>query len=498
MAKYLLALDLGTSTTHCVLTDLQFRPLAASQAPIAYLTPDQAPSLAREIDPEALLNTLGKLVASVASRQNVLPNDIAAIGVTSQRQAVVFLDKAGKEVYCSPNLDMRAIFQGAAIDDALGQDVYHTTGHFPSFMLTSARLQWLRENQPDVLAQVSCVLPLASWLAYRLTDTIASEACIDAEAGLIDIHTRDRCAATADQWRVAPSLLPPLLPAGTSVGGLTSVVASRWGLRARIPVTIAGPDTQCALLGMGVVEEGQVGGVLGWSGALQTVTTKPCLDANMRTWAGCHLIDSLWVAEANIGDAGNAYGWLKDLLLGEDTPFEQAEALAAGVPPGSEGVLALIGPGPNTAPQAGLRIGGFLLPVPLAFQKASPGQLLRSALENVAFSVKANLATLQQIAKPRVETLHICGGMASSDTLIQTLADVTGASVVKNRYPEATARGAAMAAAVAAGIYSNLSEAVARRDGGILVYDPDPSTAAEYQGHYERWLEAAGHLAQCG
>ena len=497
MAEYLLGLDIGTSTAHCVLTDTRLRPLAVIRAPMTYYTPPGCSSLAREFDPGAFMDLVGGLVAEAAKQERVAPGEIAAVGITSQRQAVVFLDSEGNEVLCSHNLDMRAIFQGAAIDDEHGDEVYRLTGHFPSFMLAAARLRWLRETHHEAFRRLDCVLPLASWLAYRLTGKLASEPAIDAEAGTLDISSPNRCATRKEILGVDSSWLPTLHPAGTVVGEVTSEVTS-WGLAAGTPVTIAGPDTQCALLAMGVVEPGQQAAVLGWSAAVQQVTAAPCLDLQKQTWAGYHPIDGLWVAEANLGDLGHAHGWLKDLLLGVDTPFEHAEAMAASVAPGADGVLALLGAGPNTAPRAGLTTGGLLMPVPLAFQEATAAQLLRAGLESVAFSIKANRITLERVAGQGAGFISVAGGMASSPTLLQILADVLGMPVQCSSHPEATGRGAAAAAAMAAGMYSSLGEAVAGRCDPTVTYSPCPATAAEYVSHYDRWLETAQRVQQVG
>ena len=85
------------------------------------------------------------------------PEAVAAIGVTSQRLGLVFLDKGGGELYSGPNVDLRAAFEGAAIDEKLGQRQYETTGHFPSLLLAPAKLEWFRCQKPDLCARVSTV-----------------------------------------------------------------------------------------------------------------------------------------------------------------------------------------------------------------------------------------------------------------------------------------------------------------------------------------------------
>ena len=168
--------------------------------------------------------------------------------------------------------------------------------------------------------------------------------------------------------------------------------------------------------------------------------------------------------------------------------------MAAGLEAGAEGVMVKLGGGHETAPKAGLTAGGLIIPVPLTFQKASPAHIMRAALESIAFTIKANRATLREVAGPSHEVVHAVGGMASSPVLMQILADVTGTPVQCSSFPESTARGAAAGGAVAAGLFGSLPEAIDSRDDPPLTYYPDPSVSADYEFHYERWMQMAKSL----
>ena len=248
------------------------------------------------------MSALGRLVGSLLRRQGIRPGSISAIGITGQRQGVVFLDGAGKELYCGPNIDLRAIFEGAAIDEEMGREVYHTTGHTPSMLMAPARLRWSRENRPEIYHKTRAILTIPGWLAYRLTDSLMSEPSLEGEAGLLDINTGRRCPGLLGKLGVSQSLLPTL-PNGKQpcAGPLSRGMADLWGLKEGIPVVVAGPDTQCGMLGMGLVKAGQTGAVIGWSGALQVLTSTPCLDKGLdddmndppRTWAGHYSLPHL-------------------------------------------------------------------------------------------------------------------------------------------------------------------------------------------------------------
>ena len=494
MSEYLLGLDVGTSSMCCVLTDTSLRPVSIARAPMSYYTPPDCSSITWELSGADLISQAGKLVAKVAHQQGATPQEVVGLGVTSQRQAVVLIDAKGQELLCSPNIDMRGVFQGAAIDDRSGEEVYALTGHFPAFLLAASRIGWLQDSRPALYERLATVLPLGSWLACAFTGARVSEPSIDAEAGLLDIPLRSRSARLEEVLGLKSSWLPPLCPAGAVTGGLGRSIADRWGLAAGTPVTIAGPDTQCALLGLGVVEAGQQAAVLGWSGTLQRLTAGPCFDPGKRTWVGHHTIEGQWVAEANLGDLGHAYQWLKDLVLGGDELLEKADALAEMVEPGAKGVMALLGGGPLTAPRAGLTTGGVTIPVPLTFQTPTPNQILRASLESIAFTLKANLATLEEVAGPSDGVISVAGGMASSPTLMQMVADVTGTPVQSSSHSEATARGAAAAAGVAAGLFGSLLEAVDYSCDTPVTYTPRPSESADYEFHYQRWLDMANNL----
>ena len=489
MASYLLGLDVGTSSAHCVLSDPSGRPLHTTSAPMEYFTPQDCPSLARGFNPEMLFALLGRLVTEAMKKGRAHPKEIAGIGITSQRQGVVFLDNKGKELYAGPNLDLRAMFEGAAIDEQLGDEVYKVTGHLPSLLFAPARLRWFQEHQPHVHSRVSSILTIGGWLAYRITGNRVSEHVLTGEAGLLDVVDREPCRLLMDQVGVSCSLLPSMAIAGTEMGVLSGRTAAQWGLTPRIPVTLAGPDTQCGLLGMGVTQEGETGVVLGWSGCVQMVTQRPCHDQERRTWVGCYSLPDRWVAESNLGDTGNSFRWLKELVLGDHSGYEEVERLAKEVEPGADGVVAFLGPGAQGMSRTGLGLGGILFPTPLSFQEVVPGQLFRGALENIAYAIRSNCQLLEQVTGMGVGAIHLGGGMASSRLLAHILANVLGKEVYRTLPSQVSSRGACMAAAVMTGHFTSLEEASRSLLDSQEIISPDASTSAEYEEQYQKWLK---------
>ena len=487
MSPNLLALDIGTSNVHCMVTDDKCVPLVDKNCYMRYFTPSDGPELAREFDPSEVMSTVERLVARVIKAAGISRKDIQAIGVTGQRQGVVFVDGHGKELLTSPNVDLRAVFEGALLDEAYGPAIYRTCGHSPSLLLAPARLRWLAQNQSDTHKELRSLLTVPAWLTYRLTGVMACEPSLAAATGLLEISTRKRCYDLLEKLDLSSSLLPPLYNAGEVIGGLNSELANRWGLMPGTPVTLAGADTQCGLLGMGLASYGDVGIVAGWSCALQTVTKAPIYDDTMNSWVGCYPTQESWVFESNLGDIGNAHNWLKNALLGENAPWEMVNKAATIVPPGSNGILCYLGSGPRSAISSGLGRGGLLFPIPLRYQEPQAEQFIHASWENLAYSVKANLTTVQRITGSHNDTINLGGGMAQSNGLAQVVADILGRKIRLSKVSHVSVLGAARVAAVAAGTYTSIDEAAKSSSSEAVTLEPNLTNTLEYQGHFQEW-----------
>ncbi len=487
MSVRLLALDFGTSALHCMVADAQGHPLADCHSPIRYFTPDNESELTREFHPQEILDLAAKLIANALSQANVPPSDIAATGITSQRHGIVFLDDSGREILVSPNVDMRAAFEGATLQEEMGDSLYQATGQYPAMLLAPAKLRWLENNRPAERSRVAHILTIAGWLAFKLTGVPTCEPSLAAGVGLLDPNTTTRNSTTFLKMGVPPSLLPPLSQAGAPISNIQPDAARQFGLPPNTPVTLAGADTSAGLVGMGLTRPGDTGLVAGWSASLQTVTAASTPDPHAKAWFSPYPIPGRWASETNLGDAGNAHRWLKNLLLGPNATFGDADALAASAPVGSNGSLAYLGPSPLTAPEAGLRHGGLLFSTPFQYRQPTPADTLRSFWESLAYAVKANLASLERVSGQESPVLHLGGGMARSPLFANILANVLNQKIRRSATPHASLMGTIAAASIAAGFHPNLNEAAKAFAPKYMDSEPDPSDALEYEEFYQQW-----------
>ena len=497
-SDYVLAIDVGTSTVRCLITDPLGQPVSLSSQPWSYQTPEDLAPMGHEFQPEELWRTLCQVIREALTEAKIRPEHIRGVSATSQREGAVFLDQKGRELYAGPNIDLRALFEGIAIDDEFGAEVYALCGHKPSLMFVPAKLHWFKINKPEIFNEINSVLSICDWVAYRLTGELACELSSASELGLVDIKQRLWSNKLIERLNLPRSICPRLSNAGSKVGMVSARAAAETGLSAGTTVALGAADSQSGLLGLGVVQQGQVGVMAGWSAPVQLVTDRPIFDTEGRVWTSCHALENLWILESNAGEAGNAYRWLKENLLGDDSPdgYDLMEEMARSVPPGAEGTLALLGPDLMNMEKLGLRWGGFLFPLPLSFSQINRSHLVRAVLENLCYAIKANYLQLEEIAEIGMGAVSLGGGLSRSLCLAQMLADVLDKPVLVPQNKEVTALGAAMCAAAGAGLYPSLAEAVVAMKGKQYRFAPDVGNAAEYAEYYQKWKIASRRMEE--
>ena len=493
-SRYTLVVDAGTSRARCFVFDSEGCEVVSRSRAWEFVESDEAYSLSREWEPKLLWRMISELMGECVEASKVSAGEIGSVAVTSQRQAVAFLDAEGDCLYTGPNLDLRAFFEGSEIDEAHRERVYRTTGHLPSFLFAPAKLKWLERHRPEVHDRVSKVLTLADWLAYRLTGEIVTERTLACEAGLLDVSSRGYCDSLLSELGIEVES-ERLVDAGCVVGRVNAEAAEDTMIGEGTAVVAAGADTQCGLLGMGVNGVGEAGIVAGWSVPVQMVSDAPLFSDDASTWAGCYPAPDKWVIESSAGDAGNAYSWLVSLLTGDaEGGYMAMDAAACEVPAGSEGVQAILGSARTRFSNPGMRAGGFVFPVPLALSGMGKGNFARAALESIAYSVKANLEHLEATSGQSASLVALGGGMTRSGTLGPMLADVLGRNVRLSHTPDASATGVWLCAGIASGGFSTLDEAAGWARERTTVIEPNPHQSAEYQHFYARWLDLADRL----
>ena len=228
---------------------------------------------------------------------------------------------------------------------------------------------------------------------------------------------------------------------------------------------------------------------------MQMITDAPLFSEDASTWVGCFPAPDRWVAESSAGDAGNSYSWLVSMLCGESGEgFAAMDALADLVCPGSEGMQAMLGSARTRFGSPGMRAGGFVFPVPMTLSGIGRGNFARAALESAAYSIRANLDFLEEISGRRAESVALGGGMTRTRTFAPIVADVLGREIRLSQTPDASAAGAWLCAATAAGEFATLDDAARRMKERMTALEPNLHRSAGYRHYYRDWLELSERL----
>ncbi len=486
---HFLAFDFGTSHLRVAVGRATGPPVAVASRPINYHRPPGGPDAALEFD----AGSAWKLAVE-AAKQAILESQapaasIKAIGVTSQRHGLVLLDGGGNELYAGPNKDQRAAFQGGVVDELVGGDLWDLTGHGPGLLTWWARLLWMKEEAPKLFERIRWACGITDWLTYRLSGnlTVDSTLAIDSGAGVLT--TGQPAGAIAGKLGLDVSIFPPVSTSGSVAGKLSKVAAEHLGLPAGVPVVKAGPDTQVALVGMGVSGPGHAGIATGWSTPVQYVTNQPMLDPTRTLWTGRHVLGDRWVVEGNSGVMGGAYDWLISTLGGPDDRSETMARLdteAGRVEPGARGVAAHLGPALVQYDEVGLRPGGLLFPVPLAFEPPDGATIVRASLESFAFAIRRILDRIRDSSGP-VETVSIGGGLTRSRAFLDVLANVVEPSLCVSGNPEVTLLGAITLATAAVEDGPGLEDGLLARRTELRRLQPSAALVEEYRYLFDAW-----------
>jgi len=503
--RYLLGLDVGTGAVRCVLFDLCGRIVFRETRPRVYLQDPSGDVFLKTFDAPALWEDICGLTRSVFENTGVSARSVLAVSAACQRFSSVFLDGRGRDVYAGPNLDTRGVYTQASIERAMGDEYYRITGQWPPLLSALARLLWFRAERPAEFRRIRAVLTLNDWVLFQLSGERASEASAASGSGLLDVAAGTWSGRILDAFELDPALLPPLRAPGEAVGEVTAGAARESGLAPGTPVVVGGADTQCALLGAGLLSPGRYGIAAGTTGPACLTLDVPLVDAQRGLWTSCHMEPGAWILEANCQWLGSVYQWLHDIL--RDLPLAPAvradlygwmEAQAERVPPGAAGALAFLGPMLMNAREFHvIRPGAFLFPPPAHPMSAEParmGHLIRSALENLAYALRGNVTLLRGSAGRKPERVCVTGGMARSGLFCRILADCLGVPVEVAAVREGSALGAAICAAAGGGAFGSVRDARAALTRLERAFEPDREAAEAHEEAYARWVEVYRNL----
>lgn len=484
---YLLGIDVGTSSIKVAVVDVQSQQTVASvqypesENPIISLQPgwaEQSPDTWWEHVQAAILK------ANLSGKYD--PMSIVAIGIAYQMHGLVCVDKdqnvvRNSIIWC----DSRAVPFGDKAFQQIGRDkalshLLNSPGNF-----TAAKLAWVKQNEPDLYEKIDKIMLPGDFIAMKLTGTISTSVSALSEGVFWDFKNETISSDVLNAMGISETLIPEIKEVFSPHGALSKSIAISLGLKEGIPVTYKAGDQPNNAFSLNVLQPGEVAATAGTSGVVYGVTDKVAYDPASRVNSFAHV--NYTAAQKRIGillcinGTGILNSWLKNNIFKGQT-YDQINAAAAAVAPGSEGLL--IYPFGNGAERVlgnqdrGAAIKG------LQFNRHHTGHIARAAQEGIVFSLAFGMEIMVQMGLQLKTVRAGYANMFLSDVFAQAFATTTGAKV--ELYNTDGAIGAARAAGLGAGIYKNTSECF----GGMKVLktvDPEEKNSERYQEVYEQW-----------
>jgi glycerol kinase len=457
-----LALDQGTTSSRAILFDSHGGVLGVRQREFQQHYP--RPGWV-EHDALEIWSSQSGVMAELLAAHGVSPRDVAAIGITNQRETTVLWDRATLQPV-APAIVWQDRRTAAAVERVAAQAgtealVQERSGLLLDAYFSASKLAWLLEHIPGARARAErgelAFGTVDSWLIARLTggEVHVTDVSNASRTMLMNVHTLDWDEQLLELWGIPRSLLPRIVRSSGVVGH----VADR-SLGAGIAIAGIAGDQQAATFGQACFTPGQAKATYGTGAFLVLHTGEVPIPSHHRlltTVAWQRGERANYALEGSIFMAGATVQWLRDGLK-VIRSSEEVEALAASVPDTGDVVLvpAFAGLGaPHWDPYARAAIFGMT-------RGTHTGHIARAALESIAFQVADVIDAMAADAGAPLTELRVDGGAARNNLLMQDQADILGVPVVRPAVTETTALGAAYLAGLATGVWTSEAEVAAQ------------------------------------
>ncbi len=460
MARYVMALDAGTTSNRCILFNEKGNMCSVAQREFKQYFPK--PGWVEHDADEIWASMLGVTVEAM-SMINAEASDIAAIGITNQRETVIVWDKnTGEPIYHAIVWQCRRTseYSDTLKEKGLTEKFREKTGLVIDAYFSATKLKWILDNVPGARARAEAGELLfgtvETWLIWKLTkgDAHVTDYSNASRTMLFNINTLTWDEEILSELDIPGCMLPKPKPSSCIYG-----YADPSFLGGPIPIAGAAGDQQAALFGQTCFHPGDAKNTYG-TGCFLLMNTgeKPVFSKNGLVTTIAWGLDGKvnYALEGSIFVAGASIQWLRDEMRLIDSASD-SEYMASKVPDtnGCYVVPAFTGLG---APYWDQYARGIIVGITRGVNKY---HIIRATLESIAYQVDDVVRAMEADSGNRLTALKVDGGASANDFLMQTQADISNAPVKRPKCVETTAMGAAYLAGLAVGYWEN-KEAVVR------------------------------------
>ena len=457
MSKYILALDQGTSSSRAIVFNHEGEVCSTAQMEFTQHFPK--PGWV-EHDPMEIWSSEAAVIAESITKLGINGLDIAAIGITNQRETTIVWDaKTGKPVYNAIVWQDRRTSEYCDSLKAQGltEKIREKTGLIIDAYFSGTKIKWILDNVPGAREKANAgelrFGTVDSWLVWQLTkgEVHVTDVSNASRTLLFNINTLEWDKDMMELLGVPASMLPKVCSSSEVYGHTKTTLFAH-----EVPIAGIAGDQQAALFGQMCTEPGAVKNTYG-TGCFLLMNTgeKPILSKNnLLTTVAWKIGNTVnYALEGSIFVGGSVVQWLRD-GLGIIRSSSEIEALAASVPDngGVYFVPALTGMG---APYWDQYAHGVICGIT---RGTTAAHIARAALEGIAFQTMDIVDAMSKDAGVRLAELKVDGGASRNNLMMQFQADILGTEVIRPQVTETTAMGACYLAGLAVGYWNTLDE----------------------------------------
>lgn len=487
MAKYILALDQGTTSSRAIIFNNAGKIVSVAQREFTQIYPK--PGWV-EHNPLEIWDTQITVAKEAVAKAGLTGEDIAAIGITNQRETTVVWDKkTGEPVY---NAIVWQCRRTAPICDdlkarGLAAAIREKTGLVVDAYFSGTKVKWILDNVEGVRERAEngelCFGNIDTWLIWNLTKgkVHVTDYSNASRTMLFNINTLQWDNEILEELNIPASVLPEAKPSSCVYGNTDKELFG-----AEIPIAGAAGDQQAALFGQACYAPGMAKNTYG-TGCFMLMNTGEKLVASNNgllttiAWGLDGKVE--YALEGSIFIAGASVQWLRDELKIIDNAAA-SEEMAAAVEDtnGVYVVPAFVGMG---APYWDMYARGSILGLT---RGANRNHIVRATLESIAYQTRDVLEAMQEDSKIELKALKVDGGAVANNFLMQFQADILGVPIYRPEVTETTALGAAYLAGLAVGFWSSKEE-IAEKWNVDRVFEPGMAEDAK-ETKYSGWKKA--------
>ncbi len=432
-------------------------------------------------------------IRDVLRKSSISSSLILAIGLSSQGETLVCLDKEDKALRNAIVwLDSRAVEESEIIGREIPTETWYRTTGLPevSPMWPICKILWLKRNEPDIFDKTSKFLVLKDYLIWKLTGEFVTDPSVSSSTGYLNIVKKDWWDDTLNILGIGRERLPSIIESYIPVGKINSEASKELGLPSGIPVINGGMDQMVGALGAGNIKPGIITETTGTALAVIATTDEPIFDPQRRVPCSPHCLPDRYVLMPYTETAGILLRWFRDnfpSINGIDD-YDRMLSLASQIPPGSDGLIAIPYFKGSFCPNFNPNARGAFVGITLNHSRA---HFIRAIVEAISFMLKENIALLGSLSIP-VKKVRSLGGASKSDIWLQIKADVLNLPVEVPLYSEASVLGAGILAGIGYGIFSEdiIDDLIKIRK----IFNPNPETSRVYEELYQSYISVYNRL----